>query len=60
MAMRGIRGDFWAMFHAAWGKDIESTDRPKYDKEAWIYVQAKMEKYFNERATIPPKRFRQS
>lgn len=38
---------FWALFHSAWGEDRgEGSKRPKYNKEAWIYVQSKLEEYF--------------
>jgi len=41
---------FWAIFHSAWGEDRGDmglkTD--KYNKEAWLYVQSKLEKYFEE------------
>ena len=43
---------FWADFHAAWGRDSSGGEAnkpvPGYNKEAWKYVQGKMEEYFKE------------
>ncbi len=39
---------FWKEFHAAWGTDRGNGEprRTDYDKEAWMYVQGKMQEYF--------------
>ncbi len=38
---------FMQHFHAAWGEDRGNEERHKdYDKNAWMYVQSQMEKYF--------------
>ncbi|MDP3934735.1 MAG: hypothetical protein Q8Q46_00710 [Candidatus Giovannonibacteria bacterium] len=41
------RSVFFEIFHAAWGKDRGDGERSSdYNKEAWMYVQAKVELYF--------------
>lgn len=43
------RKAFWEIFHAAWGEDRgDGERRPDYDKKAWMYMQGKMELYFQQ------------
>ena len=37
----------WEFFHEAWGEDAAERDKPNndYNKKAWIYVQAKLQKH---------------
>ena len=38
---------FWRAFHAAWGNDRGNQERHSgYNEEAWMYVQAQVEKHF--------------
>ena len=42
--------NFLNLFHEAWGDDRgDGERRSDYDKEAWMYVQAKLEVYFSRR-----------
>ncbi len=37
----------WAVFHSAWGMDRgEGARSDNYNKKAWVYVQSKLEEYF--------------
>lgn len=43
---------FWADFYAAWGKDSSRGEAnksiPVYNKDAWVYVQRRMQEYFKD------------
>ena len=40
--------NFWEVFHEEWTRDRgDGERRPDYNKNAWMYVQAKMENYFH-------------
>mgnify|MGYP001574680090 CR=1 FL=1 len=47
IATRVKRSEFFENFHAAWGEDRgDGERRSDYNKKAWMYVQEKMELYF--------------
>ena len=40
---------FWEIFLKAWTEDRGEGNRSiNYDKQAWIYVQSKLEEYFKQ------------
>lgn len=51
---------FWRIFHAAWGCDRGDGGRGSgYDKNAWLYVQAKIEVYLAQNPPIElPQKYR--
>lgn len=47
---KAIKESFWQAFHVAWGKDRgDGERRSDYNKKAWMYVQAKIEDYFQKK-----------
>ncbi len=49
--------NFWEIFHAAWGADRGCDEKrsESYDKNAWIYVQVKLQAYFKNHPLEPKK-----